>query len=131
MVHPWNINGMLWSVLALGLIGSSSTVLGDNYNVRDYNQHNSHSSSNNNHHNNRMRPGSFCEDLSPQQFIAMDHVRIGWECVPSCCYWYWVRCNWEIIENGRQRANDASDAGLVGYRENDFATAPPGNVQCL
>lgn len=65
MVSLWNVNsGSL--LLMLLLVACTGTVLGDNYNSggsgREYN---------------RARPGSYCEDLSPQQFIEMDHVRKG------------------------------------------------------
>lgn len=59
MVSLCNLNT---GVAVLLLVGC---VLGDNNyngNARE-------------HHNSRVRPGGFCEDLSPQNFIEMDHVR--------------------------------------------------------
>lgn len=64
MVSLWNVN-LGSSLLLVVLVACTGAVLGDNYNSgsgREYN---------------RARQGSYCEDLSPQQFIEMDHVRKG------------------------------------------------------
>lgn len=71
----WNLNSVssggvasssLMTVAAVVmclLLACSAPVLGDNYNnAQDY--------------NNRLRSGAYCEDLSAQKFIEMDHVRI-------------------------------------------------------
>lgn len=64
-----NLNMPVAMALLLLLMVGSGCVLGDNYNNgRDYN-------------NRATRPGSYCENLSPQQFIEMDHVRTSCVCM--------------------------------------------------
>lgn len=65
MASLWNLNSV-W-VCAVLLVVATGCVLGDN----NYNNNNNNARE----HHNRGRPGSFCEDLSPQNFIEMDHVR--------------------------------------------------------
>lgn len=83
MVSLWNLN---IGVAVLLLVVGTGCVLGDNNyngNARE-------------HHNSRVRPGGFCEDLSPQNFIEMDHVRTShwnWEFGNGG----WVVCNLGII----------------------------------